>query len=78
MCSKSATQVSEITATPLQANELTHFGLMMLYSDMELGRYWFLFWLGAIRHQAITWTNHVLSSMRPCDIHMRAIYIRNA
>ena len=40
---------------------LTYYGLVMPYNDIELGQYWFRQWLGAIRHQAITWTNDDLT-----------------
>ena len=39
----------------------------------ELGQHWFRQWLVA-RHQAITWTNVDLSSVKSCGIHLRAVY----
>ena len=35
---------------------------MMPYGDIDLGQQWLRWWLGAWRHQAITWTNVDLSS----------------
>ena len=52
--------------------KLTHGGLMTPYGDMELGQHWLRWWLVAWRHQAITWTNVDLSSVRSSDIHLRA------
>ena len=45
--------------------ELTHWGLVTPYGDRELGQQW--------RHQAITWTNVDLSSVRSCGVHVRTI-----
>ena len=36
---------------------LTHCGLVTLYGVIELGQYWFQWWLGALWHHSITWTN---------------------
>ena len=41
-----------------------HWGLMMPYGDRDLGQHWLRQWLVAWRHQAITWTNVDLSSVR--------------
>ena len=46
---------------------------MMPYGDRDLGQHWLRSWLGAVRHQAITWTNVDLSSERSSDIHLRTI-----
>ena len=45
------------------ANELTHWGLVMPFGDIDF----------AWRHQAITWINVDLSSVRPSGIHLRTI-----
>ena len=50
----------------------THCGLVTPYGDRDLGQPWLRKWLGAWRHQAITWTNVDLSSARSSDIHLRA------
>ena len=48
-----------------KANErLTHWGIVTLYGDMDLGQYW---------HQAITWTNVDLPPVKSNNIHLRAI-----
>ena len=54
---------------------LTHWGLVMPYGDNDLGQHWFRQWLVAWRHQAITWTNVYLSSVKFCDKHLWAISI---
>ena len=46
---------------------------MMPYGDMELGQHWLRKWLGAWRHQAITWTNVDLSSVKSHGIHLRGL-----
>ena len=51
----------------------THWGLVTPYGHVDLGQHWFRYWLVAWRHQAITWTNVDLSSVRSCGIHVRAI-----
>ena len=43
------------------------------YSIMDLGQQWFRWWLVAWQHQAISWTNHDLSSLRSSDIHLMAL-----
>ena len=58
-------------ATWNKENSLTHCGLVMLYGDLD--QYWLRWWLDAWWHQAITWTNADFSSVRFCDIHLRAI-----
>ena len=52
---------------------LTHWGLVTPYGDRDLGQHWLRRWLVAWRHQAITWTNVDLSSVRSCGHHVRAI-----
>ena len=52
---------------------LTHCGLVTPFGDIDLGQHWLRQWLGAWRHQAITWTNVALSSVRFSGIHLRAI-----
>ena len=52
---------------------LTHCGLATPYGDIHLGQHWSREWLVAWRHQAITWTNVDLSSVKSCGIHLRAI-----
>ena len=51
---------------------LTHCGVI------NLGQHWFRWWLAAWRHQAITWTNVDLSSVRSCGINLWADFQRNA
>ena len=55
-------------------SDLTHCGLVMPGGLEDLARHWFRWWLGAIRHQAITWTNVDLPSMRSPGIHSRVIF----
>ena len=50
---------------------------MMPYGDMELCQHWLREWLVAWRHQAITWTNVDLSSMRFDDIHLGALSLED-
>ena len=45
----------------------------MPYGDIDLDQHWLRYWLVAWRHQAIILTNIDLSSVRFCDIHLRAI-----
>ena len=52
--------------------ELTHCGLVTPYGDINLGQHWLRQWLVAWWHQAITWTNIDLSSVRSSGIHLRA------
>ena len=52
---------------------LTHCGLVMPYGCRDLGQHWFRKWLVAWWHQAITWTNVDMSSLRSSDVHLRAI-----
>ena len=56
-------------------NELTHCGLVTPYGDRDLGQHWLRYYgrLVAWRHQAITWTNVDLSSVRSSCIHQMAI-----
>ena len=46
---------------------------MTPYSDIDLGQRWLREWIVACRHQAIIRTNVDLSSIRPSEIHLRAI-----
>ena len=39
----------------------------------KLGQHWFRQWLVAWRHQAIAWPNVDWSSVKSCDIHLRAV-----
>ena len=52
---------------------LTHCGLVTPYGGRDLSQHWLRQWLVAWRHQAITWTNVDLSSLRSSDVHLRAI-----
>ena len=54
-------------------SDLTHWGLVMPFGDRDLGQHWLRQWLVTWRHQAITWTNIDLSSVRCSGIHLRAI-----
>ena len=49
---------------------LNNCGLVTLYGDRELGQHWLREWMVTWRHQAITWTNVDLSSVRSGDIHL--------
>ena len=56
---------------------LTHCGLVITNGIKNLininrGQHWFRKWLGAIRHQGITWITVDFSS-RSCIIHLKAI-----
>ena len=51
----------------------THCGPLMPYGSTNLGLQWFRQWLVTWWHQAITWTNADLSSMRSSCIHLRVI-----
>ena len=42
--------------------------------NMDLGHHWLRKWLVAWQHQAITWTKIDLSSVKPRDIHLMAIW----
>ena len=53
--------------------ELTLLGPVTPFGDIDLGQHWLRLWLAAWWHQAITWTNVDLSSVRSCGIHLRAI-----
>ena len=57
----------------LAPSGLTHRGLVLPYGDINLGQHWLREWLVAWCHQAITWTNVDLSSVRSSGIHLRAI-----
>ena len=52
---------------------LTHFRMETRYGDIVPGQHWFRQWLGGWRHQAITWTNVDLSSVKSSDIHIKEI-----
>ena len=58
---------------PWWETALTHWGLVMPYGDRELCQHWLRQWLVAWRHQAITWTNIDLSSVRSCGVNVRTI-----
>ena len=45
---------------------------MTPYGGRDPSQHWFRQWLGAWRHQAISWTNVDLSSVRSGDIHLTA------
>ena len=49
-----------------------HCGLVTPYVNTDLGQHWLRQWLGAVRHQAITWTNVDFSSVRSSDNHPKA------
>ena len=53
--------------------QLTHWSLVTIYGDRDLGQHWLRYWLVAWRHQAITWTNVDLLSITSSGIHLRAI-----
>ena len=46
---------------------------MTPYRDMELSQPRLGYWLVAWRHQAITWTNVNLSSVKSLGIHVKAL-----
>ena len=50
----------------------THCGLVTPWGDINLGQHWLRWWLGAWRHQAITWTNADLSWGKSTNIHLQA------
>ena len=52
---------------------LTDCGLVTQYGDIDLSQLWLGQWLAAWQHQAITWTNVDLSSVRSYGIHLRAL-----
>ena len=68
-----AINTQEVTILHMEWWALTHWGLVMPYGAIDLGQHWPMWWLGAWRHQAITWTNVDLSLVRSSDKHMRAI-----
>ena len=55
---------------------LTYYGLVTLYSDIDLGQHWLRQWLVAWQYQGITWTNVDLALARFNDICLRAIHKR--
>ena len=54
---------------------LTHCGLVTP-CGIDLGQHWFRQWLGAWRHQAITWTNSDLISIKPSGTIFSEILIK--
>ena len=57
----------------MNQEENQHCGLVTPYGDLDLGQHWLRQWIVAWRHQAITWTNVDLSSVRFNDVHLMAI-----
>ena len=53
--------------------ELTHFGLVMLYGDINLGQHWLWSWLDAWWQQAITWANVAKSLKMSSSFHLGAM-----
>ena len=53
--------------------QLTHWGLVMPYGNRDLGQHWLRCWLVAWWHQAITWTNVDLLTLRSYGIHPMAL-----
>ena len=64
---------AKLAAILSRGDELTHFGLVTPYDDINLVQHWLRSWLAAWRHQAITWTNVDLSLVRSSGIHLSAI-----
>ena len=62
-----------IIKTLIPGISLTHCGLAMPYADINLGQHQSRQWLVTWWHQATTWTNVDLSSVKSCGIHLRAI-----
>ena len=56
---------------------VTHCGLVTPYGDKELCQHLIRYWLVAWRHQAITWTNVDLSSLRSHSIHLCALSLED-
>ena len=52
--------------------KLTHSGLVTPYGYIGHGQHWLRYWLGALWHQAITWTNVDLSKVF-CGNHLEAM-----
>ena len=50
---------------------LTHCGLVTSYGDRDIGQHCSRWWHVAWWHQAITWTNIDLLSLRSSDFHLR-------
>ena len=48
---------------------------MIPYGNIDLGQHWLRLWLGAWRHQAITWTNIYFSFLGLCGIDMSVISV---
>ena len=57
----------------IYVNSLTHCSLVMPYGVNDSCQYWHRLSLDAWWHQAITWTNVDSSSVRTCDIRLRAL-----
>ena len=62
-------QVTELLMTITQI----HYGPVKPYDNIALSQHWLGWWLGAVMHQAITWTNLDLPSKVLYAIHLRAI-----
>ena len=54
---------------------LTYCVLVAPYGDRDQGQHLLMQWLVAWRHQAITWTNVDLSTIRTRDIHLKVINV---
>ena len=52
---------------------LEDYGLMTPYGDRYRGQHWLRLWLVAWRHQAITWTNVDVPSVKSIGIHLSTI-----
>ena len=52
---------------------LTHCGIVSPHDDTKLGYHWFKQWLLAWLHQAITWNNVDLPSVRSFSAHARVM-----
>ena len=52
---------------------LTQWSLVTAYGVIEHSQHWFMWWLVAWRHQAITWIIVDFSSLMLCDRHLKAI-----
>ena len=54
-------------------SQLTGYGLVRPYGDINLCQHWLTYWFVAWRYHAITWTNVDVSSKVFCGIHLREI-----
>ena len=52
---------------------ITHCGLLMPCTHIHLGQHWPRQWLVSSQHQAITWNNGDLSSVKSFSIHLMPI-----